>query len=441
MSSFNVICGDALDVLPRLAGKSFDAVLSDPPYGLEFMGAEWDKYRPAEFQRWCSEWASELRRVMVPGAHALVFGGTRTHHRLMVGMEDGGLVIRDCLIWMYGQGFPKSLDVSKAVDTELGADRPRGKPVKRKSSPPSSPSGYNRDGWAPPSDKPATLEGERWRGYGTGLKSAWEPIILSMRANTGGFAKNALRYGVAGINVDGSRVQSADAWTGTEPSEFKGQENAYGGALNERRSGSHGLGRWPANVLLSHHLDCRKVGETKGPNNDVGVETTETVEVYDCVIDCPIAELDRQSGFSVTSHHISRGATRRRMSVYRISPANTETVTVPSFGDSGTAARFFYVAKVDTRERLLDGEVIDHPTMKPVDLCAYLARLLLPPPREYGRPRRILVPFAGVGSEMIGALRAGWDEVVGIERDERYARLARLRCREDAPLLNAESER
>ena len=117
MPTFRLLAGDVSEILPTLEAESFDAVLCDPPYGLKFMGKAWDHGVPGE-----PVWR-EVLRVVKPGAHLVAFGGTRTFHRLAVGIEDAGFEIRDCLLWLYGQGFPKSLDISKAIDKAAGAER------------------------------------------------------------------------------------------------------------------------------------------------------------------------------------------------------------------------------------------------------------------------------------------------------------------------------
>jgi hypothetical protein len=166
--------GDCLQIMPTLEAESVDAVVCDPPYGLEFMGKDWDHGVPGE------HFWSEALRVAKPGAHLLAFGGTRTHHRLACAIEDAGWEIRDCLMWLYGSGFPKSLNVGKALDPRTEDEIEAGIPE-------------------PP-------EAARWRGYGTSLKPAWEPIILARKPLSGTVAANVTEYGCGGINVDGCRV-------------------------------------------------------------------------------------------------------------------------------------------------------------------------------------------------------------------------------------------
>jgi site-specific DNA-methyltransferase (adenine-specific) len=297
--------GDSRAVLPLLEPSRFTACVCDPPYHLTqasrkgsprsndpktpfgrtrlgsrgFMGKTWDggdtAFRP-EF------WAEALR-VLKPGGMLLAFGGTRTFHRLICAIEDAGFEIRDCLMWVYGSGFPKSLDVSKALAKAAGA---RGELARR------------------------------WDGWGSSLKPAWEPIILAMKPLDGTFAENAHRHGVAGLNIDGSRIGSDDA-----------------------------KGRWPANLLLD---------EDAGKMLDVQSGITTSGAMKHCVGPYP--------GKNATG--FLRGHS---------GPHNQH-------GDSGGASRFFYCAKANERDHTCEGRVQnDHPTVKPRSLMEYLCRLVTPP--------------------------------------------------------------
>lgn len=196
--------GDCLSVLPSLEANSIDTVITDPPYGISFMGEDWD-YGVPGVHFW-----QEIIRAAKPGAMLLAFGGTRTHHRLMTAIEDAGWEIRDCLIWLYGSGFPKSLDISKAIDKEklinrdiLGYTinaRPNRVGKKTKLS------GLQTIGGE--ITAPSSTAAKLWSGYGTALKPAWEPIVLAMKPLDGTFSQNAQKWGVAGINVDGGRIES-----------------------------------------------------------------------------------------------------------------------------------------------------------------------------------------------------------------------------------------
>ena len=191
--------GDCLEVLRSLPDCSVDSVVTDPPYGLSFMGKRWDYDVPS-----VDVWA-ECLRVLKPGGHLLAFAGTRTQHRMAVRIEDAGFEIRDMIAWVYGSGFPKSLDVSKAIDKAAGAEREvvgqHGAPAK---------SIYSQGKQELPQEvnitAPATPEAKQWQGWGTALKPALEPITVARKPLIGTVAENVLQHGTGAINVDGGRV-------------------------------------------------------------------------------------------------------------------------------------------------------------------------------------------------------------------------------------------
>lgn len=419
--SFSVLCGDVLERLPEMEPQSFDAVLCDPPYGLSFMGKAWDHGVPGE-----EVWRM-VSAALKPGAPLLAFGGTRTYHRLACAIEDAGFEIRDSLCWLYGSGFPKSLDISKAIDKAAGHWRGRAGAVTIHSQPAKG-TEYERT----EKGDPITAAAAAWQGYGTALKPAWEPCILAMKPTDGTFAQNAEKWGVAGLNVDGGRIPG-DVPSVPQPN-FRCARNHRTGLDATSRNGSMSsapLGRWPANVLLDEEA---------------------------------AAALDEQSGVRKAGGTV-RGSEPSETGQNGIYGRFARVANSPH-NDTGGASRFFYCAKSSRREReagleglptttpaertgrkegsaglVMDGGKANpyagntgaqparnhHPTVKPLALCEYLARLILPPKRD--TPRRLLVPFSGSGSEMIGALLAGWDEVVGIEREPEYAEIAEARLR------------
>jgi DNA modification methylase len=360
------------------------------------MGKDWDHGVPS-----AAVWR-EVLRVLKPGAPMLAFGGTRTHHRLMCAIEDAGFEIRDCLMWLYGSGFPKSYDISKGIDARAGAERPiAGR------NPAYRPNEYVwNQGGGKTAMRPefktasATPEAERWNGYGTALKPAWEPIVLAMAPTDGTFAQNALEHDVAGLNIDGCRIE------GKPPSvpqpTFKTGRNLFGTGEGRNGEMSHAAGRWPANLIL-----------------DEGAA----------------ALLDEQSGVS-GGGKFRAGIERNRARYFGEVGSFGGTANAPdTYGDSGGASRFFYTAKASRRERNegLEYIAIDdaeahaqntHPCVKPLSLTTYLARLILPPS---GRQRRCLIPFCGSGSEVIGAQQAGFEYALGIDLNPEYVRIARAR--------------
>lgn len=396
---FDIRQGDVLEVLRSFSDNSFDGCLTDPPYGLTagkkggsgqasenlnspagrsrattgFMGLGWDASVPG-VEVW-----SEMLRVLKPGAFLLAFGGTRTHHRLMCAIEDAAFDIRDCAMWLYGSGFPKSLNISKSIDKASGAERfvigitahPDGKQrsvVARDSG--VHDGGHRTNGVGLPITAPSTDGAKLFDGYGTALKPAWEPIVVAMKPCDGTFAENAMRHGVAGINIEDSRVHGGKAIENTD------------------------TGRWPANVILDEE-SARLLDQQSGDLSTTGYRTSSSQEAT-------------VAGTNWLSN-------------------NHKSTEYPN--DSGGASRFFYCAKASSGER--NGN--QHPTVKPVDLARYLAKLILPPERH--TPRRLVVPYSGSGSEMLGALESGWDEIIGIEREDKYIATARKRLEGHCPLF------
>jgi len=398
-----ILHGDVVEHLSSYPVNYFDACFCDPPYLLKFMGKEFDRQHTKmgganegqKMQAWHERWTREVLRVLKPGAHMLAFGGTRTYHRLVCAAEDVGFGVRDMLTWLHGQGFPKNKD--------------------------------------------------------TQLKPAVEPCVLVKKP--GGQGK--LNIGGCRISHNGNIEKHA-----TPSKSGLGKKGIYGASSREQGANSptryNDSGRWPANLILSHHPDCRYIGERKvkanqssSPGSGKGApenpkvyargvggvvkpstadeDGMEMVEIWDCHPDCPVRVLDKQSGQSQSR----QGKPRKSKD-----PGDGwgMTATGAEYSDSGGASRFFYCAKVSTRERNLGGIDCRHPTLKPIPLCTYLSCLLMPPPHPDLSPRRILIPFSGAGSEIAGALLAGWDQVVGIEMNEEYISWSETRV--DAILKN-----
>lgn len=352
------------------AGDPFDAVLCDPPYELAFMGRRWDSTGVA-FQ--VATWQA-IRRHLRPGAHLLAFGGTRTYHRLTCAIEDAGLEIRDCVLWLYGSGFPKSLDVSKAIDKAAGASRdiePNPRAAQQTASIGTSVFGDYAGAAATISPVPATAEAERRNGYGSALKPAYEPVVLARNPLDGTIAATALEHGTGGLAIDACRVP-------------------MGGS---RASGETSLGRWPANVIHDGSEE---------------VVAHFPARFFYCA---KASRSQREAGLRAFKKRDRAELTGRAAGSPGLEGAN---------GNNPYTGANYRTPIANT-----------HPTVKPIALTEYLARLILPPPRADGKPRRLLVPFAGSGSEMIGALRAGWDEVVGVERECEYVAIAEARINKE----------
>lgn len=426
--------GDCLDVMAGMEAGSVTAVLTDPPYGLSFMGKGWDHGVPG------APFWSQAFRLLKPGGMLFAFGGTRTYHRLACAIEDAGFELRDCMAWLYGSGFPKSRNIGLAVDAleqhgktnsralRLALDGRKvvgskmGQPGRSAGQRPGSvfgathaPSGRFGGGESLENMRarvgeslasgghrrdaditaPNTPSAQLWHGYGTALKPAWEPIIVAMRPTDGTFAANALAHGVAGLNVDGGRIETDDATRKSAPEKGSAPVSAYGAGINGGGCESiDGLGRWPANVALDEGA-ARLLDEQSG---------------------------ERGGGYGARGSGATDGRTSYAM------PGQGQTV---GFGDSGGASRFFYTAKASSADRHADGDVLNtHPTVKPTDLMQWLARLVKMPSGT-----RILDPFAGSGSTLLAAVREGC-EAIGIEREPEYVEIARKRIVADAPMFN-----
>lgn len=409
MTQYEVVHGSVLDVLRGFRDSCFDACMCDPPYGFRFMGKSWD-YAVPSVETW-----AEVLRVLKPGAPLVAFGGSRTYHRLAVGIEDAGFELRDCLMWLYGKGFPKSQDVSKAIDKNAGHWRGRAGDVTSGNNALERPN-YERT----PKGDPITAA---WAGYGTALKPAHEPIVLARKPLDGTVVQNVARWGVGGLDIDGCRIGTAgggNSCPGGDLCKCQTDGRSYAPTQHPtRREGD--FGRWPANLILDEEAGA--------------------------LLDASVG--DRPSRPSVTRNGGGGGM---------LPGAPLKGVPRPDSGysDSGGPSRFFYCTKVSTKEREAGcehlalrsaGEVTDsneddarldsprtgagrtggarnyHPTLKPLSLTTWLGRLIKPPTTSGA----CLVPFSGAGSEMIGAALAGWPMVGGIEQDAEYIQIARAR--------------
>lgn len=382
--------GDCLGILPTLPANSIDTAITDPPYGLTFMGKDWDHGVPGvRFWR-------EIMRVCKPGAMLLAFGGTRTHHRLMVAIEDAGWEIRDVIMWIYGSGFPKSHNISKAIDKSAGAER---EVVGMKPKNGGGRAAPSHEGWRRPwmeenggRDKPfeitapATEAAKTWDGWGTALKPAYEPIVVAMKPIPSTFAANALEWGVAGLNIDGARVGTDEVGTKRVQSHRKDRENWRITGGSNGNGATSTKGRWPANVI--HDGSPEVVAgfpETHGAGNK------------------------KQSVCTISKDQVYSGGWK------------TQTKN-PNYykNNGGSAARFFYCAKASKRQRTVNGRVKNnHPTVKPVELIKYLCQLTKTPSGGV-----VLDPFAGSGTTALGCIETGRDYIL-IEQSTEYVEIAR----------------
>jgi DNA modification methylase len=421
--------GDCLEVLKTMADNSVDSIVTDPPYGLSFMGKKWDYDVPSE-----DVWR-ECLRVLKPGGHLLAFAGTRTQHRMAVRIEDAGFEIRDMIAWVYGSGFPKSLDVSKAIDKAAGAEREvigiREDFAKRMSLS-ERPNTANAGGYVNPQTAgqittPATDAAHQWQGWGTALKPSWECITVARKPlGEKTVAANVLAHGTGAINVDGCRV-GADGGTAKGSKPQGDGRGIYGAGLHGACEITQlNAGRWPANLIHD------------GSDEVMGlfpVTKSSTARTAD--------RGKRPGGFGNVG--ADKGDSRPCGEMYN---------------DSGSAARFFYCAKASKADRDEGCEGMEevqrgvgdvrpsgdfgerlgpredgserkpptgrnhHPTVKPTDLMRYLCRLVTPPGGT------VFDPFMGSGSTGKAAMLEGF-EFIGIERDAEYAQIAKARIQRD----------
>ena len=385
--SFTIHHGDCREVMATLDAESVDAIVTDPPYGLSFMGKGWDHGVPGV------EFWTEAMRVAKPGTHLLAFGGTRTYHRLACAIEDAGLEIRDCVMWVYGSGFPKSHDVSKAIDKAAGAERkPELVPTKAENTRRDRGTTYATEAHAGFRDisTPATDAARQWSGWGTALKPAWEPIIVARKPLVGTVAENVLTHGTGAINVDGCRVEAGDGYTENAVTQgINTARTSYAPAGARRTFKPSTGGRWPANLIHDGSEEVVRLfpqaasaGRYKHPEEQKNVG---------------------ERGADWSRHLFRAEANKRRDNKYA--------------GDSGSAARFFYCAKASKADRGCDNK---HPTVKPTDLMRYLCRLVTPPGGV------VLDPFTGSGSTGKGAVLEGF-RFIGIEREAEYVEIAKAR--------------
>lgn len=362
-----------------------------------FMGRSWDGWEsPQAYQRWVSSWAAAAYRVAKPGAHLLAFGGTRTSHRLVCGLEDAGWTIRDTLAWLYGQGFPKSHDVSKAIDKAAGAEREVMATQKRRDirNGPGRGRGEGIDAGQRVAPEyidhkitaPATAPAKRWDGWGTALKPAHEPIVLARKPLDGTVADNVLAHGTGALNIDGTRIATdgrskIDSEGGTKPTVTT--TYAAGAISGSKADGLTDQGRWPANVVLDEEA-ARQLDEQAGERRTSGTYVRSTTcegEAY---------------GDGLIKH------------------AGTTHV---GYGDFGGPSRFYYTTKASTSEKPWEsGDETTHPTVKPLDLMRWLVRLVTPP------GGLVLDPFAGTGTTAEACVIEGFCSML-IEEHEPYCEL------------------
>jgi DNA modification methylase len=436
--TYTLHIGNNLDILPTLPDNSVDSIVTDPPYELGFMGKKWDNSGIA----YSVELWTQCLRVLKPGGHLLSFGGTRTWHRVAVAIEDAGFEVRDSIAWMYGSGFPKSLDVSKAIDKAAGVEREvltetvedlfGERQEEKKLAQPGSTADRLAMGnnWqdSPTITAPATPEAKQWEGWGTALKPAFEPIVVARKPLIGTVAENVLTHGTGALNIDGSRI-AGEPW-GNRPAHSA--KEVFEAGWTPKPTQSSPQGRWPANVILDEYT--AELLDEQAPRTGAFAEVKKRKPIFE--------NSEQNWGFTQVGDD---GASY--------------------YNDLGGASRFFYVAKASKRDRnegleeLEDttaGNMVEreegsagmnspragagrtsgaknfHPTVKPTDLMRYLIKLVTPPGGV------VLDPFTGSGSTGKAAILEGF-RFIGCELTEDYIPIIEGRL-QHAEAMAAEAE-
>jgi site-specific DNA-methyltransferase (adenine-specific) len=370
MRDFRILLGDCRDRLKELPNNSIDSIVTDPPYELGFMGKSWDASGVAyDVTVW-----QECLRVLKPGGHLLSFGGSRTYHRMACAIEDAGFQIRDQIMWVYGSGFPKSLNISKAIDKAAGAEREvvgsyethdirNAGLMDRKGS-------MTVDVTAP-----ATAQSKEWDGWGTALKPAHEPIVLARKPLVGTVANNVLMHGTGGINIDGCRVgEGAKKWVTPRGGIWTTDSEATAELVDNQ------LGRFPANFIHDGSDEVLELFPSDKPNQSAA-------RFFYCA---KASKKDRNEGLD--------GFAEKR-------PDERTKTGMGTFDEKGVAKQANH-----------------HPTVKPTDLMRYLCRLITPPNGT------VLDPFTGSGSTGKAAVLEGFS-FIGVEQSEEYIAIAEARIK------------
>lgn len=418
---------DCLNALKKIPDNSIEAVCTDPPYGLSrqpdiaevmqhwingdtyehkstgFMGKSWDSFVPGP------EYWREVYRVLKPGGHAAIFAGSRTQDLMSIALRFAGFEIRETIMWVYGSGMPKSLDVSKAIDKSFGAEREvvgvRKHPTLKDTSKIDRQGNHQFNGANTIKDEweltaPATDQAKQWQGWGTALKPAYEPIILVRKPLEGTVAQNVLKWGVGGINIDECRVELSNEAdkaqfefnhaVGTRlPEEYADKKLGLheGGWMQQVGEKDMPTGRWPANLCHDGSDEVVEMFPSSGSGNGKGAY-----------------------------NYAGREYDNKDTSMF-----NGDKPQAPSnYNETGSAARFFYSSKATKKDR---GEGNTHPTVKPVKLMEWLVKMITP------AKGKCLDPFMGSGSTGIAAIRTG-RKFIGIEMDEGYFQIAKKRIEE-----------
>lgn len=418
--------GDCLEVLATLPDNSIDALVTDPPAGISFMNQEWDTDKGGRdaWIDWMAQVMAEVRRVLKPGAHGLVWAIPRTSHWTATALETAGFEIRDKITHHFGSGFPKNLDISKAIDKKLGvfdqrkpyATRPQNGAKFKQTAEIIDNGGFNDpDRTEFELTEAVSEEAKAFEGWGTALKPGTEEWVLIRKPLAGTVAENVLAYGTGGLNLDACRVGDTGGTTSI-PHPDGGQEiNQVYGDFEKKQSVKANYGRWPANVILTHShacgLYCAEDCPVEAMNRQAGEEVARYFKVFDWnFFYCPkpttaekeigLDELEGQAGIGCTA------GTGGAIAAGKMKPAKVN----------------------DGRQTPIDnpyqrGETVRkniHPTVKSIALMDYLIRLITP------AGATVLDPFMGSGTTGMASVQGGWG-FVGIEQNPPFYEIAQAR--------------
>lgn len=381
--------GDCLEVLKKMEGNSVDLILTDPPYELGFMGKKWDSTGIAySIDLW-----KEALRVLKPGGYLMAFSSARTYHRMACAIDDAGFEVREMLEWIYGSGFPKALDISKALDKKLGVEREvigKSKAGLTKGSISNFSGTVEFDVTAPASDI-----AKQYKGYKTTLKPAHEPVVLAMKPLEGSFAENILKYGTGGLNIDGTRIPTEDNLS-KALSETKStfSSSKLNGSVNDDWK----KGRFPANLIISEDIapvldNQASVGGASRFFYNAKIENEDYIPFYYSSKCSP-----KEKNSDINGNKIDRVATKVEDSAPFVRANNMQTMNVNN-----------------------------HPTVKPKSIMKYLAKLGIPPYDAV-----ILDMFAGSGSTALAIEELNKEtgrnhKTILIEREKDYCEIIKKR--------------
>lgn len=380
---FDLYNDDCLTIMSMMDDNSIDSIVTDPPYGLSFMGKKWD-YDVPSVDIW-----QECLRVLKPGGHLLAFAGTRTQHRMCVNIEDAGFEIRDMLAWIYGSGFPKSLNISKGIDKKFNTHI-EGKETKNSRSGSVGDDNHFNHSKKITEFNPQSDLAKQWEGWGTALKPALEPITLARKPlSEKTIVDNVLTHGTGGINIDGSRIEidkdiddnrlGGGSWKSTKTS-----NRTYIGGFKDGENTSSKLGRFPANLIHDGSEEVEKIFP------DTGKSERKTM-----TISHGVKNINNPSSYNMMN----------------------DTMINKRQGGYGSASRYFYCAKTSKKDR---GENNNHPTVKPTELMRHLVKLVTP------KGGVCLDPFMGSGSTGKACKMEGFD-FIGIDLESDYVDIAKSR--------------